>query len=166
MFPGGGLKTSSSLLFGLPMLPRCQVSHHPPISAFHVCNRKDGFSISGSILAKSKFYGNYPTTVHEMRLSFSTNFTRITYKRSSVSGNSLSAILDGKARLLFLNRNEEYVITMPYAHCKGKQCECVCPVMDLETSVSSGTASNSPLPKRAMIIQADLAGAGLFTDAR
>uniref|UniRef100_A0A672GJG2 Oxysterol-binding protein n=1 Tax=Salarias fasciatus TaxID=181472 RepID=A0A672GJG2_SALFA len=67
-----------------------QVSHHPPISAFHICNRKDGFSISGSILAKSKFYGN-----------------------------SLSAILDGKARLLFLSRDEEYVITMPYAHCKG-----------------------------------------------
>ncbi|KAM9854089.1 oxysterol-binding protein-related protein 5 [Aulostomus maculatus] len=67
-----------------------QVSHHPPISAFYVCNRKDGFSISGSILAKSKYYGN-----------------------------SLSAILDGKARLLFLGREEEYVITMPYAHCKG-----------------------------------------------
>uniref|UniRef100_A0A3P8VKJ3 Oxysterol-binding protein n=1 Tax=Cynoglossus semilaevis TaxID=244447 RepID=A0A3P8VKJ3_CYNSE len=67
-----------------------QVSHHPPISAFYICNRKDGFSIRGSILAKSKFYGN-----------------------------SLSAILDGKARLLFLNRDEEYVITMPYAHCKG-----------------------------------------------
>ncbi|XP_061773762.1 oxysterol-binding protein-related protein 5 isoform X5 [Nerophis ophidion] len=67
-----------------------QVSHHPPISAFYVCNRKDGFSISGSILAKSKFYGN-----------------------------SLSAILDGRARLLFLSREEEYVITMPYAHCKG-----------------------------------------------
>uniref|UniRef100_A0A8C5GCQ1 Oxysterol-binding protein n=1 Tax=Gouania willdenowi TaxID=441366 RepID=A0A8C5GCQ1_GOUWI len=67
-----------------------QVSHHPPISAFYVCNRKDGFSISGSILAKSKFYGN-----------------------------SLSAILDGKARLLFLSRDEEYIITMPYAHCKG-----------------------------------------------
>uniref|UniRef100_A0A8D3AB26 Oxysterol-binding protein n=1 Tax=Scophthalmus maximus TaxID=52904 RepID=A0A8D3AB26_SCOMX len=67
-----------------------QVSHHPPISAFYICNRKDGFSISGSILAKSKFYGN-----------------------------SLSAILEGKARLLFLSRDEEYVITMPYAHCKG-----------------------------------------------
>lgn len=38
----------------------------------------------------------------------------------SVVGNSLSAILDGKARLLFLSRGEEYVITMPYAHCKGK----------------------------------------------
>uniref|UniRef100_A0A8B9HNH9 Oxysterol-binding protein n=1 Tax=Astyanax mexicanus TaxID=7994 RepID=A0A8B9HNH9_ASTMX len=67
-----------------------QVSHHPPISAFYVSNKKDGFCISGSILAKSKFYGN-----------------------------SLSAILDGKAKLLFLTRDEEYVITMPYAHCKG-----------------------------------------------
>uniref|UniRef100_A0A3B5KUF5 Oxysterol-binding protein n=1 Tax=Xiphophorus couchianus TaxID=32473 RepID=A0A3B5KUF5_9TELE len=65
-----------------------QVSHHPPISAFYICNRKDGFCIGGSILAKSKFY------------------------------NSLSAILDGKARLLFLSRDEEYAITMPYAHCK------------------------------------------------
>lgn len=36
-------------------------------------------------------------------------------------GNSLSAILDGKARLLFLSRDEEYVITMPYAHCKGNK---------------------------------------------
>ncbi|KAM4617470.1 oxysterol-binding protein-related protein 5 isoform 2-T2 [Discoglossus pictus] len=67
-----------------------QVSHHPPVSAFHVSNRKDGFSITGSILARSKFYGN-----------------------------SLSAILDGKARLTFLTREEDYIITMPYAHCKG-----------------------------------------------
>uniref|UniRef100_A0A8C5JF81 Oxysterol-binding protein n=2 Tax=Junco hyemalis TaxID=40217 RepID=A0A8C5JF81_JUNHY len=67
-----------------------QVSHHPPVSAFHVSNRKDGFCISGSILARSKFYGN-----------------------------SLSALLDGKAKLMFLSRGEEYIITMPYAHCKG-----------------------------------------------
>lgn len=67
-----------------------QVSHHPPVSAFYISNKKDGFCISGSILAKSKFYGN-----------------------------SLSAILDGKARLMFLTRDEEYIITMPYAHCKG-----------------------------------------------
>ncbi|EQB78909.1 hypothetical protein CB1_001443006 [Camelus ferus] len=33
-----------------------EVSHHPPISAFYVSNRKDGFCLSGSILAKSKFY--------------------------------------------------------------------------------------------------------------
>uniref|UniRef100_A0A8D1ZUI6 Oxysterol-binding protein n=1 Tax=Sus scrofa TaxID=9823 RepID=A0A8D1ZUI6_PIG len=67
-----------------------QVSHHPPVSAFHVSNRKDGFCISGSITAKSRFYGN-----------------------------SLSALLDGKATLTFLNRAEAYTLTMPYAHCKG-----------------------------------------------
>ncbi|XP_022251437.1 oxysterol-binding protein-related protein 8-like [Limulus polyphemus] len=67
-----------------------QVSHHPPVSAFYVTNRKDGFCISGSILAKSKFYGN-----------------------------SLSAILDGTACLTLLTRGEDYLITMPYAHCKG-----------------------------------------------
>lgn len=67
-----------------------QVSHHPPVSAFFVSNRKDGFCLSGSILAKSKFYGN-----------------------------SLSAILEGEGRLTFLNRGEDYVMTMPYAHCKG-----------------------------------------------
>uniref|UniRef100_A0A673KEP3 Oxysterol-binding protein n=1 Tax=Sinocyclocheilus rhinocerous TaxID=307959 RepID=A0A673KEP3_9TELE len=81
-----------------------QVSHHPPVSAFYISNRKDGFCITGSILAKSKFYGN-----------------------------SLSAILDGKARLLFLTRDEEYIITMPYAHCKvlyfnfTKKCAAFCP---------------------------------------
>ncbi|XP_059833536.1 oxysterol-binding protein-related protein 8 isoform X1 [Hypanus sabinus] len=67
-----------------------QVSHHPPVSAFYVSNRKDGFCICGSILAKSKFYGN-----------------------------SLSAILDGEARLSFLSRGEDYIMNMPYAHCKG-----------------------------------------------
>jgi len=60
------------------------------VSAFYVSNRKDGFVLSGSILAKSKFYGN-----------------------------SLSAILDGVGQLVFLKRGEEYLITMPYAHCKG-----------------------------------------------
>jgi len=68
-----------------------QISHHPPVSAFYVTNRQEGFVISGCILAKSKFYGN-----------------------------SLSAVMDGSARLVFLNRGEEYVITMPYAHCKGE----------------------------------------------
>lgn len=36
-----------------------QVSHHPPVSAFYVSNRKDGYVIGGSILAKSKFYGKF-----------------------------------------------------------------------------------------------------------
>uniref|UniRef100_A0A2K6GTL6 Oxysterol-binding protein n=1 Tax=Propithecus coquereli TaxID=379532 RepID=A0A2K6GTL6_PROCO len=67
-----------------------QVSHHPPVSAFHVSNHKDGFCVSGSITAKSRFYGN-----------------------------SLSALLDGRATLTLLSRAEEYTLTMPYAHCKG-----------------------------------------------
>lgn len=38
--------------------PLClQVSHHPPVSAFHVSNRKDGFCLSGSVTARSRFYG-------------------------------------------------------------------------------------------------------------
>jgi len=67
-----------------------QVSHHPPISSFYATNRQDGFTIAGTILAKSKFYGN-----------------------------STSAILDGMATLSLLARGEDYVMTMPYAHCKG-----------------------------------------------
>lgn len=67
-----------------------QVSHHPPVSAFVVSNRKDGFVVQGSILAKSKFYGN-----------------------------SVSAVLDGNAKVLLLKHGEEYCVTMPYAHCKG-----------------------------------------------
>ena len=66
-----------------------QVSHHPPISSFYVTNRQDGFTISGTILAKSKFYGN-----------------------------STSAILDGVATLSLLTRGEDYNMSMPYAHCK------------------------------------------------
>nr|XP_039260718.1 oxysterol-binding protein-related protein 8-like [Styela clava] len=67
-----------------------QVSHHPPISAFAAVNKKDGFVVHGSILAKSKFYGN-----------------------------SLSAFLDGTVSLTLLHKREEYILTMPYAHCKG-----------------------------------------------
>ncbi|XP_078488779.1 oxysterol-binding protein-related protein 8 [Ciona intestinalis] len=67
-----------------------QVSHHPPVSAFVVINRKDGFTVDGSILAKSKFYGN-----------------------------SISAVLEGTAKVSLLKHGEEYTFTMPYAHCKG-----------------------------------------------
>jgi oxysterol-binding protein-related protein 8 len=55
-----------------------------------VSNRQEGFCISASILAKSKFYGN-----------------------------STSAILDGTAILSLLPRGEDYTLTIPYAHCKG-----------------------------------------------
>mgnify|MGYP002803968213 CR=1 FL=1 len=67
-----------------------QLSHHPPISGFYVANRQDGFVVNGCILAKSKFYGN-----------------------------STSAIMDGLATLTLLPHGEDYVISMPYAHCKG-----------------------------------------------
>lgn len=67
-----------------------QVSHHPPISAFHVSNRKDGYSITCALLSRSKF-----------------------------GGNSVSAILDGKAKLHLHKRNETYTVTMPYAYCRG-----------------------------------------------
>ncbi|KAF7287501.1 hypothetical protein GWI33_001461 [Rhynchophorus ferrugineus] len=67
-----------------------QVSHHPPVSAFYVTNREEGFAITASILARSKFYGN-----------------------------STSAILDGTAVLTLLPRGEDYKLTVPYAHCKG-----------------------------------------------
>ncbi|XP_050465657.1 oxysterol-binding protein-related protein 8 isoform X3 [Cataglyphis hispanica] len=67
-----------------------QLSHHPPISGFYVTNRQDGFTISATIIAKSKFYGN-----------------------------STSAILDGVAVLTMLPRGEDYTMTIPYAHCKG-----------------------------------------------
>jgi hypothetical protein len=67
-----------------------QVSHHPPITSFYVTNRKEGFCIYGTVLARSKFYGN-----------------------------SVSAIMDGQVKLILLNRGEEYIITLPYANCKG-----------------------------------------------
>ncbi|XP_045121268.1 oxysterol-binding protein-related protein 8-like isoform X15 [Portunus trituberculatus] len=67
-----------------------QVSHHPPVSALYVTNRQEGFSVSATVLAKSKFYGN-----------------------------STSAILDGNVQLSLLPRGEDYIMNMPYAHCKG-----------------------------------------------
>ncbi|KAK8719058.1 hypothetical protein OTU49_014277, partial [Cherax quadricarinatus] len=33
-----------------------QVSHHPPVSAIYVTNRQEGFSLTTTVLAKSKFY--------------------------------------------------------------------------------------------------------------
>lgn len=67
-----------------------QVSHHPPVSAFYMTNRQDGFCLSCSILARSKFYGN-----------------------------STSAILEGVGTLTLLPRGENYTLSSPYAHCKG-----------------------------------------------
>lgn len=58
---GGFFLSDFSPEFQADGLTLCsQVSHHPPVSAFYVSNRKDGFCLSGSILAKSKFYGTNP----------------------------------------------------------------------------------------------------------
>jgi hypothetical protein len=67
-----------------------QVSHHPPVTSFYVSNRQDGYCIHGTVLARSKFYGN-----------------------------SVSAILEGCVKIILLSRGEEYLVTMPYANCKG-----------------------------------------------
>lgn len=39
--------------------------------------------------------------------------------KSKFYGNSISAILEGTAHLTLLARGEDYLITFPYAHCKG-----------------------------------------------
>ncbi|MFH4975713.1 hypothetical protein AB6A40_002422 [Gnathostoma spinigerum] len=67
-----------------------QVSHHPPISALFLTNRKAGFNIAGTILARSKYYGN-----------------------------SLSAMMIGTVDITLLTRGEVYSVTLPYANCKG-----------------------------------------------
>lgn len=67
-----------------------QVSHHPPVSAFYISNRKEGFIIEGSLLAKSKFHGN-----------------------------ATSAILEGYGRVHLPTRGEIYCTTAPYAYCRG-----------------------------------------------
>ncbi|CAD6187575.1 unnamed protein product [Caenorhabditis auriculariae] len=67
-----------------------QVSHHPPITSFYITNRKVGFNINATILAKSKFYGN-----------------------------SMAALLIGKINLTLLNLGETYSLDLPYVYCKN-----------------------------------------------
>lgn len=74
-----------------------QVSHHPPMSSLFVTNRKAGFNITGTILAKSKYYGN-----------------------------SLSAMMIGNLRITLLDNNETYIVTLPYANCKGIMIGTLC----------------------------------------
>ena len=94
-----------------------KVSHHPPISALYVTNRKDGFTLLATILAKLKFYGtNYLNSI--LILGIFEIWNSFFYFVDVWKGNSLSALLDGSARLTLLPRGEDYIITMPYAHCK------------------------------------------------
>ena len=47
------------------------------------------------------------------------NFYSSILAKSKFYGNSTSAILEGEATLCLLPRGEEYIMTLPYAHCKG-----------------------------------------------
>lgn len=67
-----------------------QVSHHPPVSAFHMENRKKNIIFHGTLTPKSKFHGN-----------------------------SLSSIMDGKLRFRILNYGEEYSMVFPHIVARG-----------------------------------------------
>mmetsp|Transcript_46234 Transcript_46234/g.92429 ORF Transcript_46234/g.92429 Transcript_46234/m.92429 type:complete len:419 (+) Transcript_46234:212-1468(+) len=67
-----------------------QVSHHPPISAFHFVNRKAGWVLNAAIKPKSKFLGN-----------------------------SAASILEGEGFLHVLPFGETYKITFPSYYVKG-----------------------------------------------
>lgn len=45
------------------------MSHHPPVSALYVTNRQEGFSVSATVLAKSKFYGKSLSSVYHYFVS-------------------------------------------------------------------------------------------------
>jgi hypothetical protein len=46
-----------------------QVSHHPPISAFHMSNRAAGIVVDGVVFPRSKFLGNSAATILEGKAS-------------------------------------------------------------------------------------------------
>ncbi|EAL71173.1 oxysterol binding family protein, member 4 [Dictyostelium discoideum AX4] len=67
-----------------------QISHHPPVSCIYLSNRKDGYTMTGTINPRSKFLGN-----------------------------SMAVIVDGSSTLTLLGLQEEYVITFPTAVARG-----------------------------------------------
>lgn len=68
-------------------------------------------------MAKSRFYGIFKyKSVLNLYIKIKTNFL---WNELFFTGNSTSAILDGAAVLTMLPRGEDYVMTIPYAHCKG-----------------------------------------------
>eukprot|EP01113_Clastostelium_recurvatum_P003760 TRINITY_DN11656_c0_g1_i1.p1 TRINITY_DN11656_c0_g1~~TRINITY_DN11656_c0_g1_i1.p1 ORF type:complete len:426 (-),score=81.34 TRINITY_DN11656_c0_g1_i1:74-1351(-) len=67
-----------------------QVSHHPPISALYISNRKEGFNMTASIHPRSKFLGT-----------------------------SAASILEGEATLNCIDLDEQYTITFPSVYARG-----------------------------------------------
>ncbi|VDN55829.1 unnamed protein product [Dracunculus medinensis] len=69
---------------------RCKWEHPDGSASYYIAEQVAGYNICGTILAKSKYYGN-----------------------------SLSALMIGTIRITLLNRGETYTATLPYANCKG-----------------------------------------------
>lgn len=69
---------------------RGQVSHHPPVSAFHFVNRKSDWSFEAVLRPKSKFLGN-----------------------------SAASIAEGQGKLTLHDCGEEYHITFPSYYVRG-----------------------------------------------
>lgn len=67
-----------------------QVSHHPPISCFYFSNRKNGYTLNGSMLPRSKFLGA-----------------------------SVASMMEGTATLTIIPFGEEYTITFPNVYGRG-----------------------------------------------
>lgn len=67
-----------------------QVSHHPPISAFHFVNRKANWTLHSTIRPKSKFLGN-----------------------------SAASMMEGEGTLVLNGLGEEYKITFPSYYVRG-----------------------------------------------
>mmetsp|Transcript_7502 Transcript_7502/g.18749 ORF Transcript_7502/g.18749 Transcript_7502/m.18749 type:complete len:413 (-) Transcript_7502:521-1759(-) len=67
-----------------------QVSHHPPISAFHFVNRKAGWSMNAAIRPTSKFLGN-----------------------------SAASIMAGEGTLVLHELGEEYTFSFPSYYVRG-----------------------------------------------
>lgn len=67
-----------------------QISHHPPISAFYLTNRKSNFVCKATFLPKIKFHGN-----------------------------SASNVMEGPLKCYFTNLNEEYIIKFPHFSANG-----------------------------------------------
>jgi hypothetical protein len=64
-----------------------QVSHHPPITAFHMINEKAGFALSGHALPKQSFSGNSVDTLIEgkMRIDLLETKEQMFWKPQGVS---------------------------------------------------------------------------------
>ncbi|CCJ29147.1 unnamed protein product [Pneumocystis jirovecii] len=67
-----------------------QVSHHPPISAYFYMSPENNVRIDGVLRPKSKFLGN-----------------------------SAATIMEGRAILTFINKNEKYILTQPNMYARG-----------------------------------------------